>query len=77
MAPFDPLAMAPHATPAALFFQFARDDSFVSSDSARGLFEAASEPKRIGWYGGGHGLDEQAHAERRAWLEEQLGLTTN
>jgi dienelactone hydrolase len=77
MAPFDPPAMAPHAAPAALFFQFARDDSFVAESSAVQLFEAASQPKRIGWYGGGHDLDGQARAERDSWLEERLGLRTN
>jgi dienelactone hydrolase len=77
MAPFDPLAMAAHAAPAALFFQFGRVDSFVAESSAQQLFEAASEPKRIGWYGGGHDLDEQARAERDRWLQERLGLTTN
>jgi dienelactone hydrolase len=77
MAPFDPLAMAPHAAPTALFFQFSREDSFVSEATAMKLFGAASEPKRIGWYAGAHDLDEQAHAERDAWLEEQLQLTTN
>jgi len=77
MAPFEPPAMAPHAAPAALFFQFARDDSFVPESSAQQLFDAASQPKRIGWYGGGHDLDEQARVERDAWMEERLGLTTN
>jgi dienelactone hydrolase len=77
MAPFDPPAMAPHAAPSALFFQFSDADSFISADAARRLYEAASEPKRIGWYGGGHDLDEQARLEREAWLESELGLTTN
>ena len=77
MAPFDPPAMAAHAAPAALFFQFGRDDPFVPESSARMLFDAASEPKRMGWYGGGHDLDDQARAERDAWLEERLGLATN
>lgn len=77
MAPFDPLAMAPHAAPTALFFQFSRDDPFVSEATAVELFEAASDPKRIRWYGGAHDLDEQARVERTAWLEERLDLTTN
>ena len=77
MAPFDPLAMAPHAAPTALFFQFSREDSFVSEAAARGLFAATSEPKRIGWYAGAHDLDEQAQVERDVWLKGQLDLTTN
>jgi dienelactone hydrolase len=77
MAPFDPLAMAPHAAPTALFFQFARDDSFVTAASAQELYAAASQPKRIGWYEGGHDLEEKALVERDAWLKEQLGLTSN
>lgn len=74
MSSFDPLAFVPHASPTALFFQFAGDDLFVPASVASSLYNAASEPKRIGWYGGGHDLDEAARADRDAWLATQLNL---
>lgn len=77
LAPFDPLAMAPHAAPVTLYFQFARDDTFVTGEAAQRLYDAASNPKLIGWYTGAHDLDEQAARDRDAWLEEQLSVTTN
>jgi dienelactone hydrolase len=72
MKPFDPIAFVPHAAPAALFFQFGADDPYVPRDVAESLFDAASEPKRVGYYSGGHDLDSRAMAERDAWLIEQL-----
>jgi dienelactone hydrolase len=74
MASFDPLAFVPHAAPTALFFQFAGDDPFVPNDVAKSLYDAASEPKQIGWYGGGPDLDEMARVDRDAWLTAQLNL---
>jgi hypothetical protein len=75
MAAFDPIAFMPHANPGALYFQFAADDPFVPNDVAASLYAAASEPKLIGWYGGGHDLDEMARIDRDAWLAVELGLT--
>jgi dienelactone hydrolase len=74
MASFDPIAFVPHATPSALFFQFARDDDYVPEAAAEELYGAASQPKKIGWYEGGHELDDQARTERDAWLATELGL---
>jgi predicted esterase len=76
MASFDPIAFVPHANPTALFFEFGGDDSFVPRNVAQALYEAASEPKKIGWYGGGHDLDEKAQADRTAWLTSELNLTS-
>ena len=74
MASLDPLAFVAHASPTALFFQFAADDQFVPRDVALALYDAASAPKKIGWYGGGHDLDSQARADRTAWLTKELHL---
>lgn len=75
MASFDPLAFVPHAAPSALFFQFASDDPYVPEAAADSLFNAASNPKKIGRYSGAHDLDEQARTERDAWLTQELELT--
>jgi uncharacterized protein len=74
MASFDPLAFVAHANPTALYFQFAADDPFVPKEVAGSLYAAASDPKLIGWYGGGHDLDEMAKIDRDAWLAIELGL---
>jgi dienelactone hydrolase len=76
MASFDSIAFVPHAAPATLLFQFGADDPFVSRQVAESLYAAASEPKRIAFYDGGHDLDARARAERDAWLAVQLHLTT-
>jgi dienelactone hydrolase len=74
MASFDPVAFVGYAAPSSLFFQFSNDDPYVPNDVARSLFGAASEPKRIGWYGGAHDLDDRARSERDAWLAQELEL---
>jgi uncharacterized protein len=73
-APLDPASAVAEAAPAALFFQFAQADVYVPSYIVERLVEAASEPKRVARYGGGHELDEQARSDRIAWLAEQLEL---
>ncbi len=71
----DPTSYLPHAAPAALFLQFGGQDGFVPKASADQSFNAASEPKKFGWYDNtGHTLNNQASQERVAWLELQLGL---
>ena len=39
-----------HAAPSHLFFQFARDNEFVSVKDGERYFELAREPKQIAWY---------------------------
>jgi len=46
----------------------------VPEAPAKSLSDAASGPKKIGWYGGAHDLDEQARTERDAWLIQELEL---
>jgi hypothetical protein len=63
------------ASPSHLFFQFARQDDFVSVKHAERYFELASEPKQIPWYEDcNHELSAQARLDRVIWLCEQLGL---
>jgi dienelactone hydrolase len=73
-APLDPVSYLPDAAPAALFFQFGSADVYVPSYIVDRLVEAASEPKRVERYGGGHELDARARSDRIAWLAEQLDL---
>ena len=62
------------AAPASVFLQFAEADQYVPIYVTDELFEAASEPKRMKLYGGGHELDAAARRDRVAWLRERLGL---
>src|SRR5256885_6921758 len=50
------------AAPSPLFFQFARDDDFVSVQVGEHYFELASEPKQIAWYDNcNHELRSEEH----------------
>lgn len=74
-APFDACHYIGQAAPSHLFFQFARNDSFVSVTDAQRYFELASSPKQIAWYDDcNHELSVQARLDRAIFLCEQLGL---
>jgi hypothetical protein len=76
-APYDACHYIGRAAPAALLFQFARHDVFVSVQEAERYFELASEPKQIVWYEScKHELSIQARIDRVSFLCEQLGLPT-
>ena len=75
MAIVDPIGFVRHAAPAALFFQFAKNDGYVSKDAALLFYGAGSDPKQIQWYDTGHQLNtDQDRRDRIAWLSSQLGL---
>jgi dienelactone hydrolase len=75
LEPIESIRLVHDAAPAALFFQFARADRYVSEASARRYFEAASEPKSQAWYEGGHEFsDPAALGDRLRWLEKRLAL---
>jgi hypothetical protein len=78
LAPLDPInAVASprgYPAPAAILFQVAREDFFISAPTGFEFFYAASDPKEIMPYDVGHPLNEQATADRLAWLRSQLGL---
>jgi dienelactone hydrolase len=74
MAEIDPINHVGNLSPAALLFQFATDDYHVPKERAGEFFAAAKEPKEMRWYAGGHGLDEEATRDRKAWLKSQLDL---
>lgn len=74
MAPLDPITNVNALEPAPIFFQLATDDFHVPKERGQEFFDAAEEPKKLGWYEAGHGLNEAAKADRMAWLQEQLKL---
>jgi len=74
LAAVDPVSYLPNAAPAALYFQYARQDGFIDPKQAEELYAAASQPKKIDWYDAGHTLNDQAREDRLAWLASQLEL---
>jgi dienelactone hydrolase len=75
LAPLDACHYVGQAAPSHLFFQFARDDDFVSIKDGERYFELASEPKQIAWYDHcHHAFNAQARLDRASFLCEQLGL---
>jgi predicted esterase len=57
-----------------VFFQFAADDFHVPKVRAEEFFSAAKDPKEMKWYEAGHGLNEEATHDRKAWLKQKLGV---
>lgn len=72
MEPLDAAQYIGHAAPSALFFQFARQDEFVTEQEALDYAQAASEPKLTKWYDCGHAFNAEARQDRARWLSEQL-----
>ena len=73
MKPIDAVEYLPHAAPSSLFLMFGQQDTRPSPAEGREAFAAASSPRKIGWYDAEHELNDQARADARAWLAEQLG----
>ena len=74
MAEIDPIVHAPNLAPASVLFQFGTDDHHVPKERAEEFFASTNEPKELRWYESGHGLNEAATSDRKAWLWERLGL---
>ena len=70
----DPIMHIPNLSPAPILFQFGTDDFHVPGERADEFIKAAKEPKEVKWYECGHGLNENATADRKIWLRDQLGL---
>lgn len=69
----DPVNYVSKAEPAALFFQFADDDGFITKDIADTFYNAASEPKEAKLYESDHSMrNEEARSDRDDWLIERL-----
>lgn len=77
MQPLAPTNFISQAAPAALFFQFAHSDYFVPERAAQTFYDAASQPKEIGWYDATHNMQDmknETQRDRVAWTRKQLGL---
>jgi dienelactone hydrolase len=74
MSEIDPIVHVPNLAPADVFFQFATDDFHVPQERAEEFFAAAKDPKEVKWYEAGHGLNEDATNDRKAWLKQKLSL---
>jgi dienelactone hydrolase len=70
----DPAQFISHAAPAALFLQYATQESFLTPEMARAMAAVASEPKQFQLYDAPHALNAQARRDRIAFLTEQLQL---
>jgi dienelactone hydrolase len=71
----EPIQYVALASPAGIFFQFAKRDAFIPIDSANALYAAASDPKRVEWYDDLHSMTvEAARMDREDWLAVQLDL---
>ncbi len=74
MEPLDAIHYVGHAAPAALFFQFAHHDEFITVRDAHWYEQAASEPKLTRWYDTDHQFNAEARHDRIEWFCAQLGL---
>jgi dienelactone hydrolase/ketosteroid isomerase-like protein len=63
-----------NAAPARIFLQFTTDDEHVPLSEARAYYAAASDPKLMKWYDGGHELHERARRDRAEWLRTVIGI---
>ncbi len=68
----DPLRWIRRAHPARLLLQAGRADEIVPRPALERLAAAASRPKEVRWYDGGHGLGTTALRERMDWLATVL-----
>ncbi len=74
MTAIDPITHIQNLAPAPILFQFGDDDFHVPLERADEFFAQANEPKEKKVYKSGHGLNDAATKDRRAWLKEKLGL---
>ena len=74
MEPIEPINYVGHAAPAALFFQGARFDQFITEENAVRFHQAGSEPKKVKWYDSSHSLTEEVMRDQVLWLQEQIGI---
>jgi hypothetical protein len=75
LAPVDPIGYIARATPAALFFQFANKDIYITKETALQFYNAAGEPKLIKWYETEHEMMiPEVRKDRVEWVKKQLAI---
>ena len=72
MSAIEPACYVGRAT-AHLLFLWGRQDRLVSAARAADLTARLPEGAEVRWYDAGHQLNEQAEADRLAWLDRHLG----
>jgi ketosteroid isomerase-like protein len=73
MQSVDAVNYLPHAAPSAVFLQAGELDTRPNPEDTQEAFAATSDPKKLETYDTEHELNEQAKADARAWLLDQLG----
>jgi len=61
-----------HAAPAALLFQYAAKEDFLTPDLGKATAALASDPKQVKIYDVPHALNAEARRDRIAFLAQQL-----
>ena len=75
LEPYDPVTALPKVVDRPILLQFADNDQYVSGDVADEIASAAGANAVVHRYDAGHDLEnEQAHADRVAWVKNILGL---
>lgn len=63
-----------HAAPAAVFLQYASQETFLNGEVAKQYLEIVSEPKELKMYDAPHALNAEATRDRIAFLAKQLSF---
>jgi len=63
-----------HATPAAVFLQYAKNEPFLNGEIAKQYLEVVSEPRTLKIYDAPHALNAEATRDRIAFLADQLSF---
>lgn len=75
LAPLDAIHYIGEAAPSSIFFQFARQDKFISERQASRYAGAASNPAEVKWYDVGHEFNDfDSLVDRADWLHKQIGI---
>ena len=72
-APFNVVNYIGHASPAAVLYQFGRQDPNVPEQDALEFYRFGPELKDIRWWDGGHQLNAEATRQRVEWFHTKLG----
>ncbi|MGH2392412.1 MAG: alpha/beta hydrolase family protein [Candidatus Limnocylindria bacterium] len=74
MAPLDPVTWLPEVDGRPVLLQFASNDQYVPEAVADEITQAAGPTAEARTYTADHHLNEEARADRDAWLAETLGF---
>jgi pimeloyl-ACP methyl ester carboxylesterase/dienelactone hydrolase len=72
LAPLDAVNYLGQSRPAKLFFQFAKNDEFITPLDAATSLAATPDPKDVKWYDTDHYFNTEARRDREEWLERVM-----